>query len=356
MENRSNQIIDKIQRLSSQKIVFDKEAILQEYQHHETSSERTLAIKLLSIIGGLFATSSFMGFLAITGIYNSEISLVFTGLLLMLASIILNKNSTLIITDTLSITSYLVGIGLFIFGLQGLNESIISILIMLITLVTLFLVQDFILAFVSTLIFISSFFILIMLQSYNNFNSIYFFNTLIVLAMSFMYLFESKIITKNKTFSKLYDPVRIGLVVSFLVGLGALRMRYLFDFNISYTWLYSIVLFGIVIYIVSKIMKTLEIDEKRTQYFAYGISLLLLFLTAYSPSILGSFLLLLLSFYVNDKTGFYLAILMLVFSVFQYYYDLNYTLLTKSILLFGSGILFLSLYFIISKNNDYEKL
>jgi len=71
--------------------------------------------------------------------------------------------------------------------------------------------------------------------------------------------------------------------------------------------------------------------------------------TAFSPVILGILLIILLSFLVNYKLGLSVGILTFIYFICQYYYDLNYTLLTKSILLFSSGILFLIFYIFIHK-------
>ena len=354
MENRVETILQEIQSLSTQEIVFKEELILEAYNKNEKLGS-SLMIKILSVIGGLFATSAFSSFLALAGIYESEFGMVFTGAILVLASVLLNKKSEHIITDTFSVTSYIVGLSLFLFGMSWLGETSLAILALLVGFSTLYLTQHYILSFIATLVISASlFFNLIILNE--SYSVIHIYNTLIAIAMSFVFLFESNIITRSKKLSKLYNPVRIGLIISFLFGLGVLRTRYLFDYEINYTWFYSVVLFVILILIVNKILNKLEVTAQRIQIFAYLISASIFVLTAFSPSILGAVLLILLSFYVNYRTGFILGLITLIFSVFQYYYDLNFTLLTKSILLICSGVLFLALYFLISKNKKNEEL
>jgi len=78
--------------------------------------------------------------------------------------------------------------------------------------------------------------------------------------------------------------------------------------------------------------------------------------TAISPAISGSLLLLLLSFKVNYRTGVALGIMGFIYSIGMFYYDLNITLLQKSLIMFGSGVFFILLYFLIfKKSNSHEK-
>jgi len=79
--------------------------------------------------------------------------------------------------------------------------------------------------------------------------------------------------------------------------------------------------------------------------------------TIFSPSISGAMIIVLLSFLVNYKTGLAIGIISLIYFISQYYYDLNFTLLTKSIILFSSGIVFLLFYlFTTKKLNSNEKI
>ncbi len=353
MKNRIEQILQVAQSSSEQEIVFNEETILEEYNRKDKES-LSLGIKILSIIGGFWGTTSFLGFLMLSGIYESEIAMAVTGLVFMVASILLNQKSERIITDTISITLYVAGLFLFLYGSWS-GESVAALLAILIGVGTLFLTQNYILSFVSILVVCFSLFSLLMISS-DNHNLIFIYNALVVSAMSLFFLFEAKIITLNRKLSKLFNPIRAGLIVSFLFGLGVLRTRHLFNLDFSFVWLYALMLFVIIIFVTTKILKTLEVTEPKTQYFSYGIITVILAITAFSPSILGAILLILLSFYVNYRTGFILGLITLTYSVFQYYYDLNLTLLTKSVILIGSGILFLALYFLISKSQRNEEI
>ena len=77
----------------------------------------------------------------------------------------------------------------------------------------------------------------------------------------------------------------------------------------------------------------------------YALSLLTLLTTILAPAISGSLLIVLLAFKVNYRTGFVMGLIALVYGIGQYYYDLQFTLLVKSIMLMASGALFLLFYF-----------
>ena len=72
-------------------------------------------------------------------------------------------------------------------------------------------------------------------------------------------------------------------------------------------------------------------------------------LTAIFPAISVSFLLILLCFMVNYKTGFVIGILSLVYFIVQFYFDLSFSLLIKSEMLVASGLVFGAFYFFSNK-------
>ncbi len=357
MKNKTdvNNILEKVQSKFSSTINFDKEAIEKDY-NDDYFNQSSIAIKILSVIGGLMATLAFLGFLLLSRLHNSEIGLLILGIIFITISILLNRKSDKLITDTFSISTYVVGIFLIVFGFNEMNfdENFVAVIIMIIALVSIYLTQNYILSFISVLVISSSLLLLLVFLN-DTYNLIHLYNTIIVLILTYVFLFEAKIIKMSKRLSKLYNPLRIGLIISFLFGLGILRTRKLLDLEINYVWFYSVVLFGILIYVISKILKLMNVDDKSS-VFIYILSVLILGVTVFSPSILGAILLILLGFYVNHKFSFIVGIIALIYFVSQYYYDLNYTLLTKSIMLFTSGILFIILYLFTTKSIKNEKV
>jgi len=350
-----NNIIETVQSRFTNTIELDKVAIEADY-NDDYSNQSSIAIKILSVIGGFMATLAFLGFLLLSRLHNSEIGLLTLGIIFIVISILLNRKSDKLITDTFSISTYVVGIFLivFAFGEMDFDENFVAIIIMLIALVSLYLTQNYILSFISVLVITSSLLALLVFLN-NTYNLIHVYNTIIVLSMTYMFLFEARIISISKKLSKLYNPLRIGLIISYLFGLGILRTRKLLDLEINYVWFYSIVLFGILLYVISKILKIMKVDNKSS-ILIYILSALILGITVFSPSILGAILLILLGFYVNHKFSLVIGIIALIYFVSQYYYDLNYTLLTKSIMLIISGVLFIIFYLFTTKSIENEKV
>lgn len=347
-ETNINTILDNLSLSEGIDFNYDENAIVEEYQK-QGENKSSLAIKILSIFGGFLATIAFCGFLAVTGLYNSEEGLMIFGTGFIVAAIFLNKIYDKLIIDTFSISLYIMGYVLLMVGFieNNVGENFIPTLFIFIALGTLFITQNYILSFISVLVISGSFLALIILN--DAYNSIHFYIVITTLLLTFCFLFEAKIIAFSKKTSKLYDPVRIGLMISFLFGLIAVCKKGLVPVSENYIVLSSIVIILAILYLVHIILKINKIASPKHQVLVYTLSGLILLSTVFSPAISGAILIILLSFLVNYKTGFVIGIIALIYFIGQYYYDLNFTLLTKSILLFSSGILFILLYLFTTK-------
>jgi len=133
-------------------------------------------------------------------------------------------------------------------------------------------------------------------------------------------------------------------MISLITGLVFVGQRGIFDFGIKHIWASSIITIPLTIYLISIIAKIIGITKAKSLYLIYSVSILFLIPTAISPAISGALLILLLSFLVNYKSGLVIGVISFIYFISQYYYDLNFTLLTKSIILFVSGIVFLLFY------------
>lgn len=349
-------LLDRVRLLGGTKFEYNEKAILDEYQI-QGENKSSLAIKVLSIFGGFLATLAFLGFLAIAGLYESEFGLLIFGIGFIISAIWLNKVYDKLIIDTFSISTYVIGFALLAFGLLELNvdENIVTILISMIAVTSLFITQNYILSFISVLTITGSFLTLII--SNDLYNLIHLYIAVNTLILTYLFLNEAKIISSNRKLSKLYNPVRIGLIFSLLFGLVAIGKRDLIPISQNHLWISSIVMIFVIMYLVYSIAKINEIESVKSKILIYSLSGLILISTIFSPSISGAMVIILLSFLVNHKTGLVIGIISLIYFVSQYYYDLNFTLLTKSIILFSSGIVFLLFYiFTTKKLNTNEKI
>lgn len=357
MKNSSDikSMIEYFKNTNENTLIYDEEAIFSEYEKEE--DDQSLPIKILSIFGGLLACLAFLGFLFIAGLYNSKEGLLVTGIVFIAGSIALNKVYDRIIIDTISVSSYVIGFTLIWMSLERMRveDTTIQILFILIGITTLILVQNYILAFTAILVTNLSF--LGLLLSDRNYDLIHIYTFITTVALSFIMLNEAKLITKNKKLSKLYNPLRIGFIFSFLIGLIFLGKKGMLKLSTEYIWISSITNILVLVYITAILLDILNVKSIQHKAIIYVFTILILASTILSPAISGSILVILLSFKVNYKTGLVIGIIAFIYFVCQYYYDLNFTLLTKSIMMFSTGILFIAFYlFTHKKLTENEKV
>jgi hypothetical protein len=345
-EHNITEILHQLKQANAN-LEWDEAAILTAYEklHADRSG---IAIKILTVFGGFLASLAFLGFLAIAGL-ESETTMIILGLLFMAGSVWLNIVSDKLITDTTSISLYLIGITLLGIGLSkaDVDENFIYLLFMIIAVAGVFLTQNYILSFINVLLFNGSLLALMLEHDSDNLVTIY--TSLLAIALTYVYLNEAKLITSGKKVAKLYDPLRIGLIFSLLAGLVFTGVKDLIPISIYFILSSSVVMIALVLFGISKILPVLQITGVSVRVLIYAISLLILIPTSFSPAISGAILILLLGFLVNHKTAFVIGILSIIYFISQYYYDLDLTLLTKSILLFSSGVLFILFYFFTHK-------
>jgi len=334
--------------------VWNEEVLFAEIEQ-KTSNNSTLAIKVLSIFGGLLATLAFLAFLFISGLNDSAFGLVFFGILFIVLSIIGSKMYNRIVIDTSAISLYTIGYALLAFGLSQmhLEETLCCFLFIVIAFVALNIVSSYVFSFISFLIIFSS---VIAIININDLYNAYHLITL-VNAISLFYLFqyESIIMVKFRKISFHYEPLRIAMICSFIFMLYLVSTGFIFHISFSLSFISSIANILLISYFIYLAKETLNIVTNSVLIWTVLAVALLLSPTIYYPAISGSILIMLCCFRSNYKTGFSIGVLSLIYFISQFYYDLYYTLLIKSILMFTIGIIFLICYFITNKklmNNE----
>ncbi len=354
-EQEIKELLGHLQQTEGDNFKFDEAGIFWEVRKNE-SEKASLTTRILSIAGGFIATLSFMGFIFAAGLENSEVMLLFTGLIFIGAAIYVNKEFDKLILDTSAISAYVMGFILLGFGMSQfkLDWNIVCITFIIISTATLFITQGFILSFISVIIVSGSFISLIISNKY--YDLIHLYNSAIAILLIWSYLNEAKIITGSKEICKLYNPVRTGLIFSLCIGLFVVGKRDLVKISVDYIWLSSLIMTPILIYLIYRIMQIIKIRNQKSEILIYSLSALILLPTAFAPAISGALLILLVSFFVNYKTGIALGIIATIYFISQYYYDLNLTLLVKSLILFSTGILFLLFYFLTNQSKTNEEV
>ncbi|MGB4958898.1 MAG: DUF4401 domain-containing protein [Saprospiraceae bacterium] len=347
-EVKINQFILLVQEKQGTNFTFDQQGIIDEYQKQNDHTS-TLSIKILTIVGGIMSTLAFLGFLFIAGLYDSSLAMLIFGVGFVLTSVFLNHRFDKLIIDTFSISIYFIGLFLMAFAMvdMNINENLVTLLYFLIALGTIFIMQNFILSFAAVLIMCGSLAVLILSNELFDLMQIY--AGLLGILLSFCYLYEAEIITFHKKMSRLHHPIRIGLTFSFLVILGMVSIRDFAPISSGYVWISSILMIVLILYIIHKILNMYEIVDKIETWSAYLSTILILLPTVFCPGLSGAILIILLGFMTNYRTGFVIGIISLIYFISQFYYDMNLTLLDKSLLLMASGVVFIILYLFISK-------
>lgn len=336
-------ILENIRSSEGDAFVYDEKAIEKAFENRN-KEKSSIAIKVLSVFGGFMAALAFLGFLFILGIYDSASAMLIMGILFLVGAIALNRIFDRIIIDTFSISVYAIGLALIIFAMADMHmdEDVITLVVIGIAIISLMITQTYMLSFLSVLTVGVG--VMVLIFSNDTFDLLHAYIFIYTLALIFCFLGEGWFLSVGKKWVKLYGPIRIGLILSLLMGLIALGKRDLVPEAPQYIWLSSLTIALAILYLVYDIIRVLGITKTQSKTLIYALSVAVLLPTFLAPSIAGALLILLLSFRVNYKTGMVIGIVALVYFVSQYYYDLNFTLLTKSIILFSSGIAFLLFY------------
>jgi hypothetical protein len=347
MTNQHNltTFLEQIKEKEGDAFSLDENAIADAYEA-TSNNPSSLAIKILSIFGGILGTITFLIALGIAGFFDSEIATLILGFLLLGGAVALNHTVKTIFFDTISISAFVTSFCLIDFALARLevNESMICLINILMTMTALAFSQNYIYAFISLLIMeISSLFLITLNEAHQ---LIHLYNLVNIVVLAIWILKESKIITSSKKMGRLYEPFRIGLIFSLLIGLTMIGIKgiYLQMEDANFLWFSSLATMPVILYVIHLVLNILEIEKPTVKGLVFGICVLILACILNAPAISGAIMIILLCFYTNYRTGFAIGIIALAYYIGQYYYDLNLSLLTKSFILMSSGTLFLLLY------------
>lgn len=349
-------LLNRIRLSESETFECNETAILKAYETQD-ENKSSIAIKILSVFGGLLATLALLGFLLLAGLYDSERGLLVLGIAFIGFAIFINATYNKVITGAFSVSTYVLGYALLIFGLKEMqvDDNIIVVIPIVIAVVSLALMQNYILVFIATLIISASFLTFIISNDLYAFIHLYI--GVYTLFLAYIFFNEARLISRSKKIASLYAPMRVGVIFSLLSGLIAIGKVGLIPVSQYYFWVSSLIIVGVIMYLIYTILKVSKIEMLKTKLLIYGFSSLVLIPIIFSPSILGAITIMLLCFMVNYKSGLVIGIVAFIYFISQYYYDLTYTLFTKSIILMASGIIFLLFYlFITKKGFQNEKI
>lgn len=316
--------------------------------------KNNLTIHVVSIIGGILTAIFLLGFLALSSIIDSQETSLIAGCVLMIATLTISRLIIKPFLDAMNITLYIAGCVLLAFGISD-NVNILFGVLIGVSILTFILSKGFILPFLSVILFNISLFGEIA-HLYSSWYPLQIAVVPIVAAFLLTNLYERRLLNRLKegNFSSKYRPLHAGLFISAIFALSGTSSNYLTaGMN---EWIISVFLWMGILLMVHKIMRVMEGENPASKAGIYLLSVVICLPTLFAPYVSGSLLLILICFHYGYKAECGAALLLFVYSISKYYYDLNTTLLVKSLTLFFIGIaLITAWYFFTQKRTNNEK-
>lgn len=340
-------ILSELKSIINKDFNYNAEEIAHIYNNNRAYIPNKL-IAFLSIIGGLFGALSFMIYLVL--MFNSDIYILISlGALLLGASFFVNKKAKDISRDTLVIGLYICGIILFCGGLFNLidNDKIVTLILLAISLISMLIINNSVLSFINLLIANACILYLI----YDKEILLLLYSYLMTIGLIYLAQNEPKLLANKGFFNKNYQVLLLATIVNFLViYFWQSKGFYFFEKgNMVFVYISSIApIFGI-LYMQYSLFQKIHFKSLNLQILSYILMAIVLIVTIPFPLISAAILVIFLSFAISFYTGMSLGIFAALYGLIQYYYDLEFTLLHKSISLVIAGLVFLLMYFLASK-------
>ncbi len=350
--------------MNKELILTDAEqTLVEEYQREHKGERMAWYIQAISFVGAFFAGIMFTGFLAMLQIWESEVALLITGLILLGVGLFFShtiKNKPTVdpfIIMTLILGQVYTTVGIVLMNEELFNSSTQDILVMMgvvgiILHGILFVICPLALQrFISTISFGVSLMLLGGGDHVSLIASIVVGGAVIVLFI--MERSEPLLISLQKSMGEIAQPLRYGLLI--LVGGTIITFQHISSFTYnrgdygSSWWIATILVTCSLLLLLIKSLKAEEWFTSKVKVVTI-ISLLAVAGISYNtPGILVALFIMAMGFIRSSKLLLTFGTLYLLTFLFYFYYALHTTLLIKSFVLMGSGTFLLVLYGVIQK-------
>ncbi len=212
-----DQLIQALPAATLEILLIDDEAMIAADSSMQKQNMST-TLKIVSVIGGLLSSLAFIGFIFISGIFDSEIILITFSLIMIAVAILLHKRFKQILVDTISISLFNLGCCLLIFGMQALNvsETFICFSLITIAIITIIIVYSFLLA-LSSILLIAGATLWLIARSQST-NLFYVYEIVMAIAMYVVYIHEAWFICSKNRIGTLFEPLLPALIVALAGG------------------------------------------------------------------------------------------------------------------------------------------
>lgn len=350
----TNRLLQDITVANGAALIFNEEEISKEVVN-DALAYKGLGIKLLSIAGGLLGSGFFLGFIFMMA-SGSETALIVIGSMAIIAAAFVNHKVKNTILDAACIGTYLTGFAMLGHGIgrSFYDDNILVIIFLSISLLTFISTTGSILNFIAILMINGC--LLALININHTYQLVNFLTGLLALGYTLTCLYEARLLALDSQVNIRYTPLRNGLLFSFTATLFYHTMGWLSSDHLENEWISSLMIICAFLFLLHVVIRMLDINDISTKVLIYSSSLIVLVPAVYAPAICGSILVLGISFHIGHRTGIIIGCVALLYFTGQYYYSLNYTLLEKSAIMFGTGILFLTAWFVLKKQlKRYEQ-
>ncbi len=229
-----------------------------------------------------------------------------------------------------------------IFSLFDYNDLLpMTIFVTILEAFLIWLHRDAVLRFISTLVVGS--FVLALIFDQNTYTSLHVFIFILAATSIYLHLMENRL--KLNTLGDMLTPVNSAITFFYL---GVLTLPLTDEFELDWR-ITAISLFPLLLFLLTRIVSDLGYSLHNRVVITLTIGCALLLIPSLRmPGILAAITILILGFWRNNRGLMGLASIFLVFYIWAYYYSLEWTLLSKSLVLLTSGIILLTLrYFVV---------
>jgi len=307
-----------------------------------------IGIKTLSGIGGFLSSILFVGLLFALDFIDGGGQFIVFGIGFTALAVWANIYFDNLIFDTASISLYMIGVSLIIYGINefdngdNLTLNITSLALLIIAGVTIYFSKAKPLLFLACSMVIAG--LAIPIFNYEVYNFAHFLLIIEVVALTYLLLNEGEIIKISTKVNFLFVPLRSSLIISIIATMIAMSFEGK-DSEVYFNQLSSITFLAATIYTIYKIIGTYPLISKNQQVLIYIVTTVLFIPAMFHLPIAGALFLLVITFYTDYITGLAMSIGAIIFATVHYFATLELSLLLKSIMMIVSGIFFILAYF-----------
>jgi hypothetical protein len=343
-----DKLLQEVKQEQPENFIYDREKIEVEI-FQQRSVLKTLSIKLLLILGGLLGSSTFIGFFMAIDTHESGTGFLLLGLAFLIGSELLVRYKNDSAKDAIGVSFNITAYMLVAIGTGHMTESGTAVAAMLACMALLVIIfsESTICVFLGVLVLSQSLVAQIVIHKVYDLSH----GLVLLLAgvLTYMSLREATLITASPKLNLKYNPIRLGVLVSLVLTLALFIHQKFLSTQFNQFWIASSFLIICLFVLIHYVLRDMTEISQKMKIVLYSCSALLLAPTLFAPSIPGALLVLLSSFYISHKPGFWIGLLALAYFIILYYYDLNLTLLAKSMVLMASGLLFLGGFILLNR-------